>query len=144
MINESDLIKKAEIRLSCRPAIFTELTSMNVLIEENEHYKLLYNKTYMNTLSGLRVIFSIERHGNGLRWVHVSASHKNRYPTWDELKFVKEIFLGDVWAYQVMPPENHYINISENCFHLWHCANKDIFDEGTDYPVYGANEKSAT
>lgn len=53
------------------------------------------------------------------RYKHTSVSHKTRYPTWEELKEIKELLHGDVTVLQIMPPKNYYVNLHENCFHLW-------------------------
>jgi len=136
--NKSDLQKKADLRLSCLPTAFNEIQLPQIFLEGDaaDKLKILYKRAFFNTLNGIKVLFSIELHGNGLTWLHVSTSHTERYPGWEELKFVKECFLGDVWAYQCFPPKAHHVNISQNCFHLWHCPDRDLFCEG-DYKGFG-------
>lgn len=63
----------------------------------------------------------IDEHGK--RWLHLSVSHSDRIPTWGELRSVKELFLGDVYAYQVLPPKEFYVNLTPRVLHLWHCLD---------------------
>lgn len=69
--------------------------------------------------SGLRVIVSTADYPDGREWMHVSVSRKDRLPSWDDLQFVKHVFVGERYAYQVFPPSDRHINIHEFCFHLW-------------------------
>lgn len=56
---------------------------------------------------------------NEAKW-HLSISRKDRYPTWDEIKDARYAFLpGIKYMAQILPPENEYVNIHNNCFHLW-------------------------
>ncbi len=50
-------------------------------------------------------------------------SHWNRIPTWGELRSVKELFLGDVYTYLVLPPKEFYVNVTPTVLHLWHCRD---------------------
>ncbi len=67
----------------------------------------------------LRIISS----GSGehcLGWEHVSVSLKLRPPNWLEMCFVKDLFwLEEEAVMQLHPPKSDYINIAENCLHLW-------------------------
>lgn len=76
----------------------------------------------------LLVVFSADKHHEtNETWVHVSVSHRDRLPNWDELKFVKEVFLGrDKLAIQVLPPAEEYVNLHPNVLHLWHCPDRRI------------------
>ena len=63
----------------------------------------------------IRIIVGIEA---GL-W-HLSISHPKRYPTWDEIKKARyELLPHDITVAMLLPPPNEYVNIHENCFHLW-------------------------
>lgn len=66
-------------------------------------------------INGLRVIMTLEQ---GV-WLHISVSLRDREPTWHELASVKKIFMGNRFAVQFLPPEEHYINLHHNCLHLW-------------------------
>lgn len=53
------------------------------------------------------------------RW-HLSISHKHRYPTWDEIKRMREKYLPDeIFVAMILPPRKHYVNCHPYCFHLW-------------------------
>ena len=55
---------------------------------------------------------------NGL-W-HLSISNPNHYPEWDVIKEARYSFCPkDITMAMLLPPENEYINIHSNCFHLW-------------------------
>jgi hypothetical protein len=60
---------------------------------------------------------SIKQDGNC--YIHVSVSRPNRTPNHEEMKAVKNDFLGDRYAYSVWPPANKYVNIHKHCLHLW-------------------------
>jgi hypothetical protein len=68
---------------------------------------------------GLRVILGVEDHGTG-RWLHVSFARSYRLPGWDDLREVKDLFVGpDKLAVQVLPPADQYVNAHRFCLHLW-------------------------
>jgi len=51
---------------------------------------------------------------------HLSVSHKTRYPTWDEIKYVRYKYLpNEITAALLFPPKEQYVNVHPNCFHLW-------------------------
>jgi hydroxyacyl-ACP dehydratase HTD2-like protein with hotdog domain len=72
---------------------------------------------------GLKVIFTADNlEGDGKTWLHVSMSRRSRIPTYDDMKEVKEIFVGrDRQAVQIFPKESEHINIHPYCLHLF-CA----------------------
>ena len=52
--------------------------------------------------------------------LHMSISHRQRYPTWDEIKDARYALLPhDITMAQFLPPPSRYINVHPNCFHLW-------------------------
>jgi hypothetical protein len=70
--------------------------------------------------SGLRVIVSTADFPDGRDYMHISLSHPDRLPSYDDLKFVKSVFAGDHrYAYQVFPPVDKHISIHPFCLHLW-------------------------
>ena len=74
----------------------------------------------------LQVIVTGSRERDGRRWMHVSVIHRDRLPTWDELREVKDWLVGrDRLAVQVLPPAGEYVNVHPNCLHLWHCLDGD-------------------
>lgn len=81
--------------------------------------------TAVHLPSHLTVILSGSREDDGKRWLHLSVAHRHRLPAWVELKLVKEIFLGpNLWAIQVLPTADKYININPHVLHLWHCVDE--------------------
>ena len=51
---------------------------------------------------------------------HMSISHKDRYPTWDEIKQARYDLLSKSKTFaMLLPPEKEYVNIHPNCFHLY-------------------------
>ena len=83
--------------------------------------------------TGLAVLFSADPFLEpGKTWLHASASCRKRVPTYDELKRVKEVFIGpNLQAIQVFPVESKHINIHPYCLHLWACV------EGDGLPDFG-------
>lgn len=52
------------------------------------------------------------------RW-HLSISHKERYPTWDEIREARYNFVPDaVTMAMILPPRSEYVNLHDHCFHL--------------------------
>jgi hypothetical protein len=76
---------------------------------------------YRHTLVPLRIILTANTEQDGREWVHFSMSHKERIPTWEEFTAAKDHFLGDVYAYQILPPKSKYVNINPKVLHLFHC-----------------------
>lgn len=60
----------------------------------------------------------------GYEHVSISPRHKNRMPSWDDMAKLKDVFFGpDEEVYQIMPKRKEYVNLQENCLHLWKSAN---------------------
>ncbi len=54
---------------------------------------------------------------------HVSFSHSNRYPTWDEILEIRAwAFPEEMEVVMVLARKSEYVNIHPNCFHLWESA----------------------
>ena len=82
-------------------------------------------KAYMRA-DGLSVILSAAVEQDGRRWLHVSLARRTRLPSWDDVRQVKELFIGrDRPAVQVLPAASRYINIHPHCLHLWSCLDGD-------------------
>ena len=83
--------------------------------------------------NGLKVTESIDTFlgsGDDRRWMHICVSRDDRYPSWDELRAVKEEFIGEeVEAYQVLPRKSEYVNDNPNCFHIWSCLDGPIMPQ---------------
>ena len=70
--------------------------------------------------AGLRVLASHAREADGMLWLHVSVSRSDRIPSWDDLKVIRTVFIGDDrLALQVFPPKEEWINLHPYCLHLW-------------------------
>jgi hypothetical protein len=81
--------------------------------------------SYIRNDGQLKVLMTEEPH-EGTKWLHVSVSHPERYPTWDEIHFVKDLFIGkDKDAVMILPEEKYYVNLHKNCFHLYHRLDGD-------------------
>jgi hypothetical protein len=74
---------------------------------------------------GLRVIVDCEYKRDEKAWVHVSVSRVDRIPSHEDMRRVKEAFIGDRYAYAVFPPRENYVNIHTKCLHLWALAEGD-------------------
>ena len=81
---------------------------------------------------GLVVLISVTEEMDSKDWLHVSLSHKNRLPTYEEMKQVKALFIGrDRKAIQVFPPEQQHVNVHKFCLHLWCCLTDDPLPDFT-------------
>ena len=57
---------------------------------------------------------------NGYEHVSVSPIHKYKTPTWEDMCVLKDIFWHEEEeAYQIHPKKSEYVNVQENCLHLW-------------------------
>ena len=66
---------------------------------------------------GLQVLVSHIPSNDSL---HVSVSLPGKLPSWEDLKLVKNTFIGpDKMAFQVLPPRSEYVNLHPYCLHLW-------------------------
>jgi hypothetical protein len=75
---------------------------------------------------GIAVILSGATEQDGKRWLHLSLSRKSRLPTWEDMRLVKNLFLGrERLALQVLVPESRWINIHPYVLHLWSCIDGD-------------------
>ena len=78
-------------------------------------------KAYV-TRYGLSIIASEDVTPKWGKLMHVSISRRDRYPSWDEIVEVKIHFYGDHKdTMMVIPKRSDYVNVHENCFHLWEC-----------------------
>lgn len=71
-------------------------------------------------------------------WRHlsVSAFRPPRLPTWDELRWCKEVFLGDEKAVMVFPSKREYVNDHPNVLHLF-SGPDELPDFRSEYSVTG-------
>lgn len=66
---------------------------------------------------------------NEMGWEHVSVAPRHKYsiPTWDDMCVLKDTFFDDEEeVYQIHPKKSAYVNIKENCLHLWKPKGIDL------------------
>lgn len=52
--------------------------------------------------------------------LHLSISHPDRLPNYEEIKFARYHYLPDsVYMAQIFPPKAEFVNLHPNCLHLW-------------------------
>ncbi len=88
----------------------------------------LYEKS-----NGLQVIFTADNlWEDGKTWLHISLARALYMPSYEDMKEVKDIFIGKCReALQVFPRADKHIDIHPFCLHLW-CAV-----EGNGLPDFG-------
>lgn len=83
-------------------------------------------------VSGLRVISSVARDPaqDNRRWLHVSMSRRDRLPSYEDMRRVKDLFIGpERKAIQIFPKESEYCNRHAYCLHLWSCLDGDTLPD---------------
>lgn len=81
---------------------------------------------------GLFIIASIQKELDNKQWIHVSFSRQNKLPSYNDLKLVKNVFIGkDKKAIQIFPEDDAHVNLMPNCLHLWHCLDGDPLPDFT-------------
>lgn len=74
----------------------------------------------------LQVLVSQSVEADGRMWLHVSMSRPSRLPTWQDVRRVKDAFIGkDKKAIQVLPSDREYVNIHPHVLYLFHCLDGD-------------------
>jgi hypothetical protein len=81
----------------------------------------------------LRVLVSAAMFDDGVEYFHVSCSRRERMPSYSDLCYIRDRFVGDRYAYQVFPPKSAHVNIHPNCLHLW-----GRLDGAPSMPEFGA------
>jgi hypothetical protein len=62
-------------------------------------------------------------------WDHVSISTAHRCPTYNEMKYIKDLFWdGEETVVQFFPKKSQYVNKCPFCLHLWK-------KQGADYDL---------
>lgn len=70
-------------------------------------------------VNGLLVIQSWEMHENRV-WIHTSFSRRTRMPSYDDMAYVKSIFIGDdARAIMILPEKEKHVNIHPFCLHFF-------------------------
>jgi hypothetical protein len=94
-----------------------------------------YHSIAPRRMLSMFVICTARVEQDGLRWLHVSCSRRDRLPDWADLRLIKHTFIGDDRvALQVLPREHDYVNIAPRCMHLWSCLDGEPVP---DFRVHG-------
>jgi len=94
----------------------------NWALERRSHDGAVYRSR-----GGLLVILSGAREEDGKRWLHLSVSRRERLPNWEDLKLVKEVFLGaESTALMVFAPKSQWISIHPFVHHLWVAVDGNV------------------
>lgn len=100
----------------------TKLNIYNLLSSNASDYIRSYN------FNGIYVIASPAKY-DGQEWLHISFSRKSRIPDYKDIQLVRKDFIGkDKKCFMVFPSEEHYVNIAENCLHLWYSEENTVPD----------------
>ena len=66
-------------------------------------------------------------YSNGGGWDHVSVSHRNRCPYWEEMCAIKDVFFEpDEACVEYHPARKDYINLHPYCLHIWKPQNAEL------------------
>lgn len=92
--------------------------------------------SYFRSKYGLNVIMGAEMFSDGSVWLHVSLSRRSRLPDWQDVREVKDVFIGDDRAaVQVLPSKVEYVNHNPHVLHIWSpvvgCQLPDFRRDGT-------------
>lgn len=83
-------------------------------VEIPDFLKKTDTKVYYSD-TGCKILVSKE----SSKW-HLSISHEDRQPTYEELKEARYKLCPDnIYMAQIFPPKSQFINIHKNCFHLY-------------------------
>ena len=66
---------------------------------------------------------------NGGGWEHVSVApyKRNIVPSWDDMCMIKDMFFEDnETVVQYHPAKSNYVNVLENCLHLWRPIDREL------------------
>ena len=118
-------ISEAEFKRSCQLTIKYAPTVLPINWHQLKSPIFGVN-SYTNN-KDLIVLFSVaDIHGDGRIWVHVSASYKDKLPSYNDLCTVKRIFIGDNRkALQIFPIKSDHVNIHPFALHLWSAIDGD-------------------
>jgi len=115
----------------------SQVTNEDLILSEHYEPKVLpieYQKIrdgFYRKIDGMTVITSIKRELDNKLWLHVSLARPNKLPSWNDVLEVKNLFIGDKTALQVLPKKDKYIDCHKYCFHLWHCIDGDVTPDFT-------------
>ncbi len=79
---------------------------------------------WFNAKDHLSVILSGAVERDGKRWLHVSCARRTYIPTYGDLVWMKETFLGpDLYAVQIFAPRAVHVNLHPYALHLFACLD---------------------
>jgi hypothetical protein len=79
-----------------------------------------YGFFHLRTNAGEHLAAMVSSGTEEIPWQHVSVSHRQRCPIWDEMCWVKSLFFEDEEiAVQYHPRKADYVNYHPFCLHLW-------------------------
>lgn len=95
------------------------------LYEESDEYG--YYSTGAFRVGDMALIVSHSEEEGG--W-HLSMSHKNKLPTYEEMKDFRYKFLPNgINVCEIFPPRERFVNIHKFCRHLWEMPKDNISRE---------------
>ena len=95
------------------------------LYEESDEYG--YYSTGVFRVGDMALIVSHSEKEGG--W-HLSMSHKNKLPTYEEMKDFRYKFLPNgINVCEIFPPREKFVNIHPFCRHLWEMPKDNISRE---------------
>ncbi|MDS6237441.1 DUF1827 family protein, partial [Clostridioides difficile] len=113
--------------------LFIKFGGNKMLLVENKNDRSILAKESLEKLgaknvkiynmdTGSNVIYSVE---NGKE--HLTISNEKRFPNWNEIKYVRyKLMKPNKTIVQILPPKEEYINLHENCFHLWEIEDNAV------------------
>lgn len=88
--------------------------------------------SWINHKRKLYVIVSYALELDQQMWLHLSISHQNRIPTYEEMTYLKKHWAGDeAKAIEVHAPRMEHVNIQKHTRHLWECLTSDPLPDFT-------------
>ena len=64
------------------------------------------------------------RNEDGFEHVSISPTKVYKMPSWNDMAQLKDIFFyPEEEAYQIMPKKSQYVNLKNNCLHIWRPVN---------------------
>lgn len=77
-------------------------------------------RAFRKETSSLTVLSSLDDMEDGVVALHVSVSRAKKLPTWEDLKAVKNVFMGpEVDAFHIIPAISDHVNLHNYTMHLW-------------------------
>lgn len=81
---------------------------------------ILDSRGWRHEPSGFIVSATIDNTAKFGPLIHVSMSYPDHDPSWQEIKWVRELFYNtETDVMMVLPREELYVNFHQHCFHLW-------------------------